>query len=1687
MLESVLKDDMLADFPFDFSGDESKVIIHQDSSTLILGRSGTGKTTCLVFKLLVRYAAASAATIERSPHQLLLTRSNELASRLRAYLQGLSRTLNATQDDQDQRPSFGECPERIQDFAENTFPLVCTWEQFLRLLSSTKRHLDANRPEEGRHWGESDDNGAGEAYRDFDEGGFEEEDVDEAANRRQAIRHPRPTHRPREDLAAQIVDFHTFELEYWPKLAGLLSEKHISVELVFAEILGVIKGSRQSMTTLRPLSEQEYLELSVRLAPNFSSEAERRSVWAVFHKYQALKLQRGETDGVDYVVGVIRKIQADAGFRSLVAATFDEVYVDEIQDLRCLDIELLLTLVNDGRAFHFAGDTAQTISQDSHFRFEDIKAMFYDHFAAAAQSTAQKGLAQPCLFTLPQNYRSHQGILGLAALVMEMLWNGFPDMVDKLPPEIGQNQGPLPVFFLGCEPGMLMPHDDRATDGSKHTLEFGAEQAILVRDHPTKALLQAQLKDAALVLTIIESKGMEFEDVILWDFFTASHCAAAWRSAGVLKSKPESADTRKHASMCMELKLFYVAVTRARVRLSFMETEKELAGQVAAIFTTEDESPLVEVVDSPDQNVIRDIVTSLGDNDDAGKWSQRGSEFVERQRYEMALLCFRRAKDSTGQKIAQAHLLEDNGRRQSASEGYKAAKSTFRLACDLFKELGRMEDTIRLLERLGDLAEAAMLCVERKDHGKAASFFEQAEKFEDASFHYLQAGNADRAAQMLRSGKHFDQLVKLLSQNREEMSDMAFKRQSRYCVYLLKQGQLKTNLRDQAIGLIRSASEKESLFIAYEMRDQLITLYKEQQSARKLFLLHFRAGELGKALTALPDETNLELFSGDFIEKVQRTIDYCGASVVFDPNLSPAGVRDALLHLPLPSLRTPLKRMGDWCALFSTSTDSKQCVPSDHGLVKDDLVERFTRIHALVFRDLVNIAKSMAEMPYDDLETLVSIARSLDPSAVPSDSLVLLLTGVLVLDRPAEQIVILPWSPLRPTKRALPRELPRLAAQWFLDKVTSALFAFDAKCKELWNLEWPRRCLNYLTSDTCYDYREGRCTRRHARLSQTDCETVVSNLVKINQIVCSALSLLFRGTMGEPFNGRIRGIRRSWLERLLDELTFVSSIQRSSQVIQRAQVALSAQPTSPEAGTEYTAIAWHLEDLLFHRMRKEWDARCYWGSLIEQLQLAELLGTQVQERFTRAVGYNLRDTPDAGAQKNGLRVLHSLWAEFANPNAGRFEAQLKEFCRGFLTVAFSQVATFHSFTSIFELLFAYLLLKICGSGSVLMPQSWIDLHLPHFARCVSMQYSGSQSPEMTLQYERCVTGLATAFADMLVRLNSSRYPEIASGLWLSMSTYPTRLIHQRNCELLAVVVQNLCCFGRSAHIQALCKKVSEVGLMKTMQLRPALTMKQAFKYKFLNAEHLEFSPAAPLNSVDKLFKSYHLYDGKDHLRLLKAGENRHPLEMKLRFLHVETVTLQSVVAKLPEPTRPTGSGVNKETGERVDVRYGFAARAIQRFWRRVAFPAIQKRRELSKTPIGSFMLQLQDFGRRQSVSPKLRELIASRGVDLHSLHGTRGKKAEELEKRGIDLMGKGRPSEHVDEVLESVSGVLDRIRDIKEILEGTASKVTTEGLKELLHRRDEERAECELGEISETLEKIGRDMSDAERVLKNVA
>lgn len=60
------------EFPFDLSPEELEIVKHFSTSTLILGRSGTGKTTCLLFKMLAKHKARQSVSDEQQARQVCI-------------------------------------------------------------------------------------------------------------------------------------------------------------------------------------------------------------------------------------------------------------------------------------------------------------------------------------------------------------------------------------------------------------------------------------------------------------------------------------------------------------------------------------------------------------------------------------------------------------------------------------------------------------------------------------------------------------------------------------------------------------------------------------------------------------------------------------------------------------------------------------------------------------------------------------------------------------------------------------------------------------------------------------------------------------------------------------------------------------------------------------------------------------------------------------------------------------------------------------------------------------------------------------------------------------------------------------------------------------------------------------------------------------------------------------------------------------------------------------------------------------------------------------------------------------------------------------------------------------------------------------------------------------------------------
>ena len=122
-----------------------------------------------------------------------------------------------------------------------------------------------------------------------------------------------------------------------------------------------------------------------------------------------------------------------------------EVYIDECQDNQIVDLALILKVFDHADSYFFAGDVAQCIAQGSSFRFQgmyiiliyifnnlyfnnfniDLRALIYRWELTRIQFNHNQRNKKSNQFNLNINYRCHNGILQLAASVVDLVTDFF--------------------------------------------------------------------------------------------------------------------------------------------------------------------------------------------------------------------------------------------------------------------------------------------------------------------------------------------------------------------------------------------------------------------------------------------------------------------------------------------------------------------------------------------------------------------------------------------------------------------------------------------------------------------------------------------------------------------------------------------------------------------------------------------------------------------------------------------------------------------------------------------------------------------------------------------------------------------------------------------------------------------------------------------------------------------------------------------------------------------------------------------------------------------------------------------------------------------------------------------------------------------------------------------------------------
>jgi len=474
---------------------------------IVGGGRGTGKTTCCLYRLWRKYKNSALMKSQMGQscgvigHQIFITKEKCLLDQAINKIQNLS----SGSDSSWQHRSFKEhtVPTSFTKLEKDLFPAFLSSGHFYAILDNSLQDDESFFKKDDSH-----SIPMKSAELDYDdnnqdilwwllEPSFDKEIVD--------VLHCK-SNQPQERVKYVEITAVYFEQVVWPKLSKLC-EITLDPSLLWWEIQHIIKGSLKAMIKESPLSLKEYMEIDTFSAPNFSDRREK--VYKLYTKYQQYILDLSQTccffDVCDLVLNLYMRLKKVKE----VKWSIDNIYIDDAQDFTQAELALFIMCAKDSNSVMFCGTNSLSTPTGLSFCLEDVQ----KYFSQLQQLLPAISIPRK-IFDLSTSYNTSHKILELADSLAEMTQAIFPDFTKPLHYNHGIQGGPIPVIFT-CEKGDLR----RTLGSASQGIQFGSHQVVLIRSEATRKKLPHIFQNA-VVLTINQARDMEFEDVLLYDFFS---------------------------------------------------------------------------------------------------------------------------------------------------------------------------------------------------------------------------------------------------------------------------------------------------------------------------------------------------------------------------------------------------------------------------------------------------------------------------------------------------------------------------------------------------------------------------------------------------------------------------------------------------------------------------------------------------------------------------------------------------------------------------------------------------------------------------------------------------------------------------------------------------------------------------------------------------------------------------------------------------------------------------------------------------------------------------------------------------------------------------------------------------------------------------------------------------------------
>ncbi len=318
---------------------------------------------------------------------------------------------------------------------------------------------------------------------------------------------------------------------------------------IFEEFNGVLTGSP---VTTPYLSRADYLALGLRRSI-FTGD-QRPLVYDLFLKYLDFLKQEGLVD--------LNLLCFQ--YQEACRPSYDAIVVDEVQDLTNVQLSLILRTLRHPDKFILCGDSNQIV-HPNFFSWAALKTLFYENRLKASGEIIR---------ILNTNYRNTPEVTRLANRLL-LLKNARFGSIDReshyLVRPVSENQGR--VEFFADTDAVKREFDARTSRSTRFAV-------IVMRPEDKESA--ARCFRTPLLFSIQEAKGLEYENIILFNFVSGSSAAFREVTEGVeaadLKADFSYARAKDKTDKSLEafkfyINALYVAMTRAVQNLYIIEQD----------------------------------------------------------------------------------------------------------------------------------------------------------------------------------------------------------------------------------------------------------------------------------------------------------------------------------------------------------------------------------------------------------------------------------------------------------------------------------------------------------------------------------------------------------------------------------------------------------------------------------------------------------------------------------------------------------------------------------------------------------------------------------------------------------------------------------------------------------------------------------------------------------------------------------------------------------------------------------------------------------------------------------------------------------------------------------------------------------------------------------------------------------